>query len=323
MAVTAALTCRPVVTPDDVATPDEVAAAAYPGACAPIRNRRVDANGVSLAVHEWGDEDDPPLLLAHGGFDFARTFDVFAPMLAAGGWRVVAWDQRGHGDSQHSALYNWEADVRDAVAVMNSASDRPMPVVGHSKGGGVVVQLADACPHLVSHLINLDGLPSRHHQPDVADHERTRLRARELAEWLDHRGRASEAVRRPDTLAGLAARRARMNPRLSQEWLRYLVTAGARHDPDGWRWKLDPALRMGGFGPWRPEWSLLRMPGVGVPMLGVLALVPEPMGMGSTPQDIQPYLPPRARLVALEDSGHFVHIEHPRRVADLVLEFLS
>ena len=31
----------------------------------------------------------PPLAIAHGGFDFARTFDVFAPTLAAAGWRVV------------------------------------------------------------------------------------------------------------------------------------------------------------------------------------------------------------------------------------------
>ena len=37
----------------------------------------------------------------------------------------------------------------------------------------------------------------------------------------------------------------------------------ARHDDDGWRWKLDPSMRFGGFGPWRPEWSMLRMPGLG------------------------------------------------------------
>ena len=47
--------------------------------------------------------------------------------------------------------------------------------------------------------------------------------------------------RKPGTLDELAGRRGRMNPRLSLEWLRYLVTVGARHDPDGWRWKIDPA----------------------------------------------------------------------------------
>ena len=34
-------------------------------------------------------------------------------------------------------------------------------------------------------------------------------------------------------------------------------------------------------------------------------------------------MPRDARVIAFEDSGHFVHIEHPRRVADLVLEFLA
>ena len=66
----------------------------------------VDSDGLRIAVAEWGDPEAPPVLLAHGGFDFVRTFDVFAPLLADGGWRIVAWDQRGHGDSEHAALYH-------------------------------------------------------------------------------------------------------------------------------------------------------------------------------------------------------------------------
>jgi pimeloyl-ACP methyl ester carboxylesterase len=236
---------------------------------------------------------------------------------------VCAWDQRGHGDSEHAALYSWDADLRDAVAVMDSIGPDPMPVIGHSKGGSILLQLADACPHRLSHLVNLDGLPSKRQQPDIADHERTRMRAGELAAWLDHRRQAGAAIRKPGTIDELAARRARMNPRLAPEWLRYLVTVGARQDADGWRWKIDPSLRMGGFGPWRPEWNLQRMPGIGVPMLGVLGLVMEQMGWGTTPEDVLPYLPPGARLLTLPDTGHFVHIERPTEVADAILEFLS
>ncbi|MHB1486917.1 MAG: alpha/beta fold hydrolase [Acidimicrobiales bacterium] len=278
---------------------------------------------MSLAVYEWGDASDPALLLAHGGFDFAGTFDVFAPLLAAGGWRVVSWDQRGHGDSEHAPLYNWEADARDALAVMDTLGPDPIAVIGHSKGGGVLLQLAEACPHRVSVMVNLDGLPSRRHRPDVADHERTKLLDSELSGWLDHRRRAHTLVRRPDSLEGLARRRARMNARLSHEWLCYLVTVGAKHSADGWRWKIDPSLRMGGFGPWRPEWSLMRLPSLGMPILAILGLEPEVMGWGTVPEDVYPYLPPSARLVALEGVGHFVHIEDPDRVAGLVLDFLA
>lgn len=295
----------------------------YPGALGPDRIHTVDAFGVEISVKEWGSAAAPPLMMAHGGFDFARTLDVFAPLLAAGGWRVVSWDQRGHGDSAHTALYSWDADVRDAATVMAATSADPLPIVGHSKGGGLMLHLANALPHRVTHVVNLDGLPSHRKMPDVSERERTRFMAKELRAWLDHRATVSDRVRKPGTIDELAERRARMNPRLPIEWLRYLVTVGARHDAEGWRWKLDPSLRFGGVGPWRPEWQLQRIPGLAMPFLGVLGLEQEVMGWGTRPGDVEPYLPPGARFVPLEGVGHFVHIERPAEIAELVLEFLG
>ena len=295
----------------------------FPGAERPQRRRFVEHHGVRIAVYEWGEPDAPPLLLAHGGFDFAGTFDGFAPLLAAGGWRVVSWDQRGHGDSAQTALYSWEADTRDAAAVLDTLGPGPVPWIGHSKGGALLTQLCEMLPHRVSHLVNIDGLPSRRPPPDVPEHERTRLLASEVTAWLDHRRAAAGKQRKAGSLEELAARRGRMNPRLSQAWLRYLVPIGARLDADGWRWKIDPSLRFGGFGPWRPDWALERLPGLPAPMLGILGLVPEEMGWGTTAEMLRPYLPAQAELVEFPECGHFVHIERPREVADLVLRFLS
>ncbi|MBA2609971.1 MAG: alpha/beta hydrolase [Actinobacteria bacterium] len=294
----------------------------FPGARRPDRSRRVDSSGLSLAVYEWGDESASPVFLVHGGFDFAGTFDGLAARLADAGWRVIAHDQRGHGDSEHATCYSWDADIRDALAVIDSVTPGPAPILGHSKGGGLMLQLADACPHRVTKLINIDGLPSKRNFPDVSDRERTRMMSSELTNWLEHRRKAATLERKPGTLEELAKRRGRTNPRLSQEWLEYLVTIGARHDEDGWRWKIDPVMRFGGFGPWRPEWSMFRLASVGVPLLGIIGSIPEAMGFGTKPHDIEPFLPPGARLEVFEETGHFVHIEQPDRVAALVTEFL-
>jgi pimeloyl-ACP methyl ester carboxylesterase len=302
---------------------EEAAAARYPGARRPDRRRTVLSYGLRMAVYEWGDPGAPPLMLAHGGFDFAGTFDVFAPLLADAGWRVVSWDQRGHGDSDHAALYSWDADVRDMLAVLDSTTRDPLPVLGHSKGGAILTHLVQACPHRFTRFVNVDGIPFRQSPPDVADHDRTKLLASELSGWLDHRAKAATRVRKPGSLAELAKRRQRMNPRLDLEWLSYIASVGARRDEDGWRWKIDPALRPGGFGPWRSTWSLARLASLPVPLLGILGMLPDPMGWGTNPDKVEPFLGADARVVAFEDTGHFVHIEQPKRVAELALEFLS
>ncbi len=302
---------------------DEPTFLTYPGARRPDRHRWVDAYGVQIAVCEWGDATNPPLFLVHGGSDFAGTFDVFAPLLADAGWRVISWDHRGHGDSEHATLYSWDADVRDALSVLDSTTPDPVPVVAHSKGGGMMTQLAEALPLRMSKLVVIDGLPSPDPHPDVSDHEQRRFTLKNLGDWLDHRHSAASNLRKPGTLDELARRRKRMNPRLSDDWLRYLVTVGARKDSDGWRWKLDPAIRFGGFGPWRPDWSLEKLRTMAVPLLGFMATVEEEMGWGTKREALLPYMPQGAELISFENTGHFIHIEHPRRAADLVLEFLG
>ncbi|RZI43334.1 alpha/beta hydrolase [Herbaspirillum sp. HC18] len=302
---------------------DEARFGAFPGARAPDRRRTVDSAGLSLAVYEWGDIDAPVLFLVHGAFDFARTFDVFAPLLADAGYRVVSYDQRGHGDSEHAAMYSWVADERDMMAVVDSTTRAPCIAVGHSKGGSLLVHSIQALPHRFTHFVAIDGLPFRSPHPDTAMHERKSMTADIITDWLDNRRSAADATRKPGTIEELAQRRARMNPRLSLDWLRYLVTQGARRDKDGWRWKIDPTLRLGGFGPFRSRWMTDRLPGFPIPMLAIFGTIRERMGWDVKPADLAPYFPPTTRMHVMEDTGHFIHIERPAETAAFILDFLK
>ena len=302
-----------------------IARSDVPTAHRPDRIWRLNVGGgLEVAVSEWGNESAQPLLMAHGGFDFSGTFDVFAPLLAEAGLRVISWDHRGHGDSDLACLYSFDADIRDAALVLDSInSNDSIPVLGHSKGGGIMNQLADALPHRISAVINLDGIPNERGFSQKIDRTDVDALNQELSGYLDHRRKASNLTRRPDTLAGLAQRRQAMNPRLAPEWLRYLVTVGARKDSDGWRWKIDPALRFGPTGAWNPQWAIPKLRGLQLPYLGIIGTVEEEMGWGTTPDEALAILPIGAEFHALAETGHFVHIERPAEVSAIVLRFLG
>ena len=47
------------------------------------------------------------------------------------------------------------------------------------------------------------------------------------------------------------------------------------------------------------------------------------MGWGTPPRKVQPYMPTLGRCEVLDDVGHFVHIEQPALVGEMVLDFLG
>lgn len=63
-----------------------------------LKRSAVLPNGLQLAYVEMGDPNGVSVLLLHGFTDSARSWSLAAPYLAKG-FRLVAPDLRGHGDS--------------------------------------------------------------------------------------------------------------------------------------------------------------------------------------------------------------------------------
>jgi len=295
----------------------------YPGAVPPERTRRLASLGIELSLSEWGDPAAPPVVLCHGGFDHARGFDLLAPLLARR-FRVIALDQRGHGESGRADAYTWVTDVLDLVNVLRGL-DRPAHLLGHSKGGGLATDAALQIPERVRWLVNIDGFgppPEGFRIPGVP-HD-ARPAPERFANFLDgRRMNGNGAERSYATLDDMVARRRAQNPRLAREWLRYFVFHGARLTERGWVWKVD--LRAGReFGPWRPDWVGPGWRHLRVPMLAVIGS--EPDSWGPLPESIiGPRLAnvPRLERATVAGAGHFVHVEQPDALAALLLDHLE
>ncbi|MFJ6798306.1 alpha/beta fold hydrolase [Streptomyces sp. NPDC091268] len=98
-----------------------------------------------------------PLLALHGGMSEGLAFAGLAEVLGDA-WRVIAPDQRGHGDSDRAPDYRPDGYVADAVALLDHLGlDAPVAVLGYSLGGFHAYGLAAAHPGRVAALVNVDA----------------------------------------------------------------------------------------------------------------------------------------------------------------------
>src|SRR5436309_7967670 len=72
---------------------------------AAVQEGTTTVDGASIAYRAWGDPDGRSIVLVHGGAAHSRWWDHIAPMLTEG-WRVVAVDLSGHGDSDRRDRYS-------------------------------------------------------------------------------------------------------------------------------------------------------------------------------------------------------------------------
>ncbi|MFN0090953.1 MAG: alpha/beta fold hydrolase [Acidimicrobiales bacterium] len=96
------------------------------------------ADGVTIRGDAWGDPAGRLVMLMHGGGQTRHAWKGAGETLGAAGYRAIAYDARGHGDSDWSpdGAYNQDQNVEDLVAVLDALGGGPPVLVGASMGGG-------------------------------------------------------------------------------------------------------------------------------------------------------------------------------------------
>lgn len=134
---------------------------------------------------EWGAPDAPPIVLLHGGHQSAHSWDLVSLHLASK-YRVLALDQRGHGDSEWSrdANYSNHEMSLDAEAFMDALELEKPVLMGHSMGGRNSLLLTKRDPSRLRGLVVVDV------GPEISDEGRKLISAfvknNEEFDDLDH-----------------------------------------------------------------------------------------------------------------------------------------
>ncbi len=103
---------------------------------AAVSTRRIEANGQTFTIDEAG-EGDAVALCLHGFPESRFSWRFQLPVLAGAGWRAVAPDLRGYGDSsrpQERAAYRMKHLVADATALFDACGARRRLLVAHDWG---------------------------------------------------------------------------------------------------------------------------------------------------------------------------------------------
>lgn len=111
-------------------------------------------DGCRLWVAETG--HGTPLVLCHGG---PGLWDMFAPLASplSEHVRVIRWDQRGCGRSEHRGPYSVARSVADLDAVRSHLGLDQVMVAGHSWGATLALRYALDYPGRVRVLVYVSG----------------------------------------------------------------------------------------------------------------------------------------------------------------------
>ena len=252
------------------------------------------ATGVTVPYLEQGDRQAAAVLLLHAWTESSACFDrllrAVPPTL-----RIIAMDQRGHGDADKPAdgyaLVNFADDIE---AFMDAVGLQSAVLLGSSSGGYVAQQVAVHVPHRVDGLVLVGAPRSLQGRPAFAD----------------------EVDRLTDPV----------DPRWVEESLSWFPRY---HDvPD---WYIKDRIRDGLRVPAHVWMAGLAGLTTAVPPSESGTITAPTLIMWGERDELLPlqdgYLLaaaiPRSRLIVYEDTGHLVLWEQPERVASDLAAFVA
>lgn len=195
-------------------------------AATPKVRRHAGRGDLSLAIEHYGSDSAPSLLFAHGFGQNRHAWRGTATQLASEGWRALAIDGRGHGDSDWDARGHYELEhfAEDLAAIARSMPEKPI-LVGASMGGLLGLLIEGEIGDLFRAMVLVDVTP-RWETEGVG---------RILSFMAQHPEGFDSLEHAADEVARYLPHRERKDPERLRSQLR-------QHQDGRWRWHWDPRL---------------------------------------------------------------------------------
>jgi pimeloyl-ACP methyl ester carboxylesterase len=266
------------------------------------------SDGVVLEVRDEG--RGRPVLLLHGFPDSSFVWRSQIPALVGAGFRVVAPDLRGFGASDKPRdvdAYRITTLVEDVIAILDAVELERAHVIGHDWGAAVAWVVAGLHPRRVDRLVAMSvGHPNTQRMPSVEQREKSWYML-----WFQFEGLAEELLPRDGW-------------RLLHEWtrgngdveryVRELERPGALRAGLNWyRANLSPLRELQP----RREFPQIRAPTMGMWSSGDDYLLEGPVKRSGE------HVTGGWRYERIDDASHWLQLDAPDRVNELLLDFLG
>ena len=267
-----------------------------------MTERSIDVPGGRLAVHDFG--EGPAIVLLHASIVTSWAWEPLTPFLLDAGYRVVAFDRRGSGESStQDVAYSNRADT---IAVLDGLGLGRAALVGNSVGGQVAVDTAIEFASRVAAVVtigaNISGwFPQQTPEEDALDEEMERLAeegdadaiaALDVCAWVDGPGQPSDRV-----------------PEEIRELVREMDTElAASHRPAGRARLLEPP-------------AAAQLHRLDAPLLAIAGELD--FSFAAATADYLAANAPNARAVVLPGVAHMIALEAPEVLAAQIIDFLA
>ena len=269
-----------------------------------LLGRQIAVNGLTFNVYVEGEGE--PVLLLHGFPDSNYVWRRVIPHLVQAGYKVIAPDQRGYGESaapvgrQH---YTIDQIASDAVGILDALGIEKAQLVGHDWGAAIAWYLAGAHSHRFERCAVIGvGHPKAY---VAAGWEQKRKGWYTL--FFQLVGVAEKLIRAGDW--ALARKALGPHPEL-EHWIADLSRPGRLTAGINW-------YRANFLGLITARFPRARIPVLGIWSTDDLALAEDQMIRSAA------YVDATWQYERFDGIGHWIPLDAPEKLSDVLIGFLS